>query len=235
MKNDKIKESVINNISLIRRKTGLNQENFFDAYEIGKYFENNIKTQQGKADCISKFENGKKDLPLALLPVYAQIGKCSIEDILGVSGTELSFKEKDPVNDAVQLVCSSAYNACRFLFGLYEAEGINFKEGESGEVLISIQTDGGENYINGKQKKGKLINHYLNSLNKLRRYEEIDYDTYSAANERKLQLINEGELALADGIGIESILSGLEQYKRRDSTVLIEQLRDAFNQVHNNN
>jgi len=221
MEHNKIKENLRKNILSIRRKTGLNQENFFDAYDIGEYFPNKIKTQQGKADCISKFENGKKDLPIELLPVYAQIGKCSIEDILGTSGTGLSFKETDPVEDAVQLISSSAYNACKFLYDLYVIDGIEFKTestpGTSGvrEINIMITALGEQHFIKNKYEKVQLINNYLCFLESLKSA-KISREIYELANEQKLQMIKAADVELSEGKEVDDIIRNFERANRRD-------------------
>ena len=107
----------LENIIKIRENTGKNQENFFIDYEIGKYISNKPKSQQGKADLMSKMESGKKDFPASLLPLYAKLGNCSIDDLF--------HKSFQPKKDMPIKKVYRPYDICKMVVELSEQQNFS--------------------------------------------------------------------------------------------------------------
>ena len=193
----KIDENLTHNITLIRKKTGLNQENFFDSAGIGEY-KTNINSGPGKANYISKLESPDSgSFPAVLLPAYAKIGKCTIDDLFKGPGETGSFSGPDSVEEAISTISSSAYDTCCILYQFYLAAAFRIVNDEEGTVYIQIadrgnvpgkitpegerlsfyiQRPGNRISIENLGDKASLINKFLNTLKDV--YENPDLQKY---------------------------------------------------------
>ena len=145
--NDERRNMIGDNLRMIRKSTGCkNQEDFFDQYDIGKYAsKKSIVSGQGKADYISKLENGKISPSANLLFRYAEIGDCPVEKILGLTEDESPIKVLDPVERAINTITSSAYDACKIIYELYKKAMIIIVPGEEGSMCVQVADKGNVN------------------------------------------------------------------------------------------
>lgn len=76
------KNTIIDAIRKIRKDTGLSQTDFFNKYLNNKEGVPSLSTDASKQDYMKKLENGINAFPAVLLPVYSEIGNCSIDAII---------------------------------------------------------------------------------------------------------------------------------------------------------
>ena len=157
----RIEKTIRLNITTIRKKLtdengnplDLNQEKFFDHAGIGEY-KKTINSGPGKANYISKLEDWKHpesgSFPAALLPVYAGLAKCSIDDLFKDPETEGAPFKLNPIYDLAHMVAFNAYNACCFLEELYRAGMIDLVTSEDGHTDIRISSDLSYAHIEGE-------------------------------------------------------------------------------------
>ena len=82
----------------IRKRTGLNQEQFFLKYL--KDVKKGIKKDASAQDFMKKIENGKEQLTVPMLKIYAELGNCTLD--------ELVYGESEKKNETAPEVISCA-------------------------------------------------------------------------------------------------------------------------------
>lgn len=68
-------------IKIREEKTGLNQEDFCEKY-LMRHIPNELNSGSSKQNYMTRLEHGRIPFPVEFLPVYAKLGRCSIEELL---------------------------------------------------------------------------------------------------------------------------------------------------------
>lgn len=83
---------------------GKRQGRFFEHYNLDKYIVNELNSDSGRDDYMKKLENGIIDFPASLLPVYAEIGNCTIDDLLNDDIKEVSINKDFQFSDLCDMI-----------------------------------------------------------------------------------------------------------------------------------
>lgn len=154
------------------------QEDYVAYHNLERFASRKMSADTGRSSLISGIINGYRDFPVGMLPFFAQIGHCTIDDLFD-HDSEINIKQtRFSANDILEII--------RMLFNI---NIIKIDKNENGTYSIRFEHNINPNATGGYDEALSdscvLFNDYLHSLYDLSQYHSLsDSDRHYLADKR---------------------------------------------------